>query len=283
MQSLTSELLSRLLSLNVTKLTRMNEPLRITSRDNQHLKFARRVRDRKEPDFIFIEGKRLCQEAASSGLEIETVFVSETFAEVSTRGSFVVSNSLIASIADTDSPQGIVTIARRPANRQIDELFATADPQFMNLWICLEKTNNPSNLGAVIRTAESAGASGVIVTTGSADPYAPKSLRASMGSAFRIPIAWGIDASVAVEAAKTRGVAIVAMASAGDSNYLDYDWKKSSLLVVGSEADGVSKGVLDRADHLIRIDMRAPVESLNLAVSTGVVLFEAARQNRASG
>ncbi len=282
MQRLTNGSDFAILSVSVTKLTRMNEPLRITSRDNQHLKFARRVRDRKEPDFIFIEGKRLCREAVESGLQIETVFVSERLAETSSAGSFIVSDRLISSIADTDTPQGIVMIARRPANRSIDELFKIAGSGTMHLWVCLQKTNNPSNLGAVIRTAEAANVSGVIATVDSADPYAPKSLRASMGSAFRLPIAWDAEPHSILEAAQARGIAVAAMAAEGDINYVDLDWRKPTLLVVGSEADGVSKDVLEKVDRLVRIDMKGPVESLNLAVSAGIVLFEAARQNRIS-
>ena len=266
----------------------MNQPLHITSRDNQHLKFARRVRDRKEPDYIFIEGKRLCREAVVSGVAIEYMFVSDRFnaAEFDAFTNkenvrvFVVADSLIASIADTDSPQGIVMVARRTSVITVVELFEDPDLKSLPVWICLEGPTNPSNLGAVIRTAEAAGAPGVIITAGSVDPLAPKTLRASMGSAFRVPIALAANTAEIVDAARAKGLTVAGMDASGERDYLELDWTKPTLLVVGSETDGLSKEATDHADQIVRIGMKKPVESLNLAVSTGIVLFEAARQFR---
>jgi TrmH family RNA methyltransferase len=264
----------------------MRKPLRITGRDNQHLKFARRVRDRKETDFIIIEGKRMCGEAVSSGVRVEMAFLSDTYQasefEVLDFGedvpAFVVTNTLFSSIADTDSPQGIILIARRPEKRKIDGLLDVTGG--IPLWVCAESLNNPSNLGALIRTAEAAGARGLFLTANSADPYAPKSLRSSMGSAFRLPIAATENTAEIFGAAKSRGLSIAAMDASGSLEYMELNWTKPTLLVVGSEAHGISKTTAEQADHLIRIEMKKPVESLNLAVSAAVVLFEAARQNR---
>ncbi len=268
----------------------MNEAVRITSRDNQHLKFARRVRDRKEPGHIFIEGKRLCREALASGVSIEQIFCSDKLAGAeferiridSSIPSFIVGDGLIASIADTDSPQGIVMIARRPESKTIEELFGNWQRASLPLWVCLERPNNPSNLGAVLRTAEAADVRGVFVTSDSADAFAPKALRASMGSAFRLPIASVSDPEVLFRTAKRVGVTIAAMDSTGECSYLGFDWTKPTLLILGAEASGLSSEAARTADHIIRIEMKKPVESLNLAVSAGVVLFEAVRQNRLS-
>jgi TrmH family RNA methyltransferase len=264
----------------------MKDLVRITSRENQHLKFARRVRDRKERDFIFVEGKRLCREAVSSGVAIEQVFVSEKLVEsdfvngIDDRSSerFIVSDDLIGSIADTDSPQGIVMIGRRPANRSVDELFQIDGA--LPLWIFLENPNNPSNLGALFRTAEAAGARGAFLTRSSVDPFTSKTLRASMGSAFRFPIASNVDPAAVFERARSSKIGIVAMDAAGTKDYLEVDWAKPTLLVVGNEAAGLSSESMHDADQVIRIEMKKPVESLNLAVSSGIVLFEAARQAR---
>jgi TrmH family RNA methyltransferase len=264
----------------------MKEPIRINSRDNQHLKFARRVRERKERDHILIEGKRLCREAVSSAISIEQVFMTDAFDDVVFRSvvardaaqQFILEDRLLNSIADTESPQGIVMIAHRPATRSVEELFQIREA--LPLWICLEKPNNPANLGAVLRTAEAAGVRGVFLTSNSADPFASKALRASMGSAFRIPIASVEELSDLFEKARSSGITIAAMAAGGKRDYLEMDWTKPTLLVVGSEADGLSKEITDTADQLIRIEMKKPVESLNLAVSAGVVMFEAQRQNR---
>jgi len=168
-------------------------------------------------------------------------------------------------------------IARRPANRSVEELFQIKGG--LPLWVCLEKPNNPSNLGAVLRTAEAAGVRGVILTANSADPFASKALRASMGSAFRIPIALVEGFSDLLEMARLSSVTVAAMVASGNCDYLEVDWTKPTLLVVGSEADGLSKEIADATDKLIRVEMKEPVESLNLAVSAGVVMFEAKRQN----
>jgi TrmH family RNA methyltransferase len=263
----------------------MNPPILITSKDNQHLKFARRVRDRKEDDLIFIEGKRLCREAVSSGVEIEKVFVSERLKEsefaAEIGGSigeiFVIGDELLDSIADTDSPQGIVMIARRPRKRTVHELFQFNDG--LPLWLFLVRPNNPSNLGALCRTAEAAGSRGAFLGTGSADPFASKTLRASMGSVFRFPIAPDADHTPVFGAARSKAISVIAMDAEGGKDYLELDWTKPTLLVVGNEASGLSTDCLAEADEVVRIDMKQPVESLNLAVSAGIVLFEAVRQS----
>lgn len=243
---------------------------------------ARRVRDGKDDEHIFIEGKRLAAEALRSPIEIVECFVDEDFSDgklvesIASRGSLVagVSDKLYRSIADTESPQGIVLIAKRPSASTTFDLASSAVP----VSLYLVEINNPSNLGAVLRTAEAAGVANVLISRNSADPYSPKALRASMGSAFRLNIATDVSIEQAISAARENGMATIGADVDAPTNYVDLDWTKARMLVVGSEAHGLSEKDKNSLDELVTIPMANGVESLNLAVSVGVILFEAKRQ-----
>lgn len=256
--------------------------MRITSRDNEKLKFARRVRDGKEKGFIFIEGMRLCGEALASGVEVVSFFLSDAFHSSNTSelfehvDTFVVSETLLDSIADTRSPQGIVLIAKRPTCFVKSDMLNQKGS--LPIWIYLHEINNPANLGAVMRTAEAAGASGIFISKNSADAFSPKSLRASMGSAFRLPILERCDFEITAESARENKVRLLAVDAKGDTSHTSTDWSHPTLLIFGSEAEGLPNELIDSADEKIKIEMNESVESLNLAVSCGVILFEARRQ-----
>lgn len=256
------------------------KPENITSRANPRLKHARSVMRGDDPALIFVEGSRLVEEALRSAIEIREVFVTETRLQ---NASFVsafdsiscpvwkISESLADSISDTKNPQGIFVIASRPR-------WTLADLAGSSLVVYLHEINNPANLGAIIRTAEAAGASGVVVSKRSADPFSSKSLRGAMGSAFRMPVVEGIDPVDAIEWAAVGGLATAAADIDGVTSYTEIDWTKPRLLVFGSEAHGLDKDIKKRVDDSLTIPMKNGVESLNLAVSCGVILFEAARQ-----
>lgn len=253
----------------------------ITSRDNGRLMAARRVRDGRDKFRVFIEGRRLSEEALRSGLRVTECFLSEEFDDHELVASvnapvFRMPQKIFKTVADTDSPQGVILVAERPATRK---RIASELP----LTIFLTEINNPSNLGAILRTAEAAGVGEVVLSPGSTDPYAPKSLRASMGSAFRLAITEGASLADRAAAAKRGGMTVTGADISGSKGYLDIDWTQSRLLVFGSEAHGLGpdeKGVLDET---VRIPMAANVESLNLAASAAILLFEARRQLTVSG
>ncbi|HET6861664.1 MAG TPA: RNA methyltransferase, partial [Pyrinomonadaceae bacterium] len=170
--------------------------MQITSRDNSLLRKARAVRDGKDDDFVFVEGLRLCEEALRSKLEIYAVLVSEELAgkqRVQAKIEEIASNSkrtgyvsekLLESISFTKTPQGIVVLAQRPeAGKSL--LLSRLGP--IPLLLVLHEINNPVNVGAIIRTAEAGGVSGVVTTVKTSDPFSPKALRGAMGSAFRLP------------------------------------------------------------------------------------------------
>ena len=270
-----------------------NEPT-IKSKDNVKLKFARRVRDGKEIDHIFIEGTRLCDEALSSKLSIGSCFVSESHhgsgivshlePKLISRNvySYCVADALFASISDTKTPQGIVLIGNRPKPTSLTDLFSEGDTdRLLPVWLYLFEVNNPSNLGAVVRTAEAAGTNGILLSPNSADHFSPKALRASMGSAFRLPVVNGVAIKDVFSMAREKGIVVAAVDARGVANYADVDWKTPRLLVFGSEAKGLPEAIISKTDETINIPMHGNVESLNLAVSSGIILFEANRQNAA--
>lgn len=261
--------------------------MKITSRDNSLLRRARAVRDGKVRDEIFIEGLRLCEEALSSGLEIEAVIYSDHFARKDRGGRLIerlqraaqksasVSEKLLDSISSTKTPQGIIVLAVRPACDK--EAFATKQPR-IPLIVVLHEINNPVNVGAIIRTAEAAGATGIITTANTSDPFSPKSLRGAMGSAFRIPTWSAPKYEEAIEWGKSNGISTVMADVSGHAAYTTVDWRKSNALIVGRESTGLTAEEIAAADEVVRIPMQGVTESLNVAVAAGIILFEAARQ-----
>jgi TrmH family RNA methyltransferase len=249
----------------------------ISSRDNRRLVEARKVRRGKVEGKILIEGQRLLEEALRSNVHIEHLFWSSDL-DAAPRGSygttFEVSPSILASIADTETPQGVVAIARRPITAPIDLRTAGTIPQI----IFLNEINNPSNLGAVIRTAEAAGIHGVIVSNGSADVFSPKALRAAMGSSFRLPIWENVIFRDAMRWAAENRLTTIAADVSPAASYAAVEWDRPVLVIFGSEAHGLTTEQLLAVDEKIRIPMARAVESLNLAVSAGIILFEAKRQ-----
>ena len=260
---------------------------RINSRDNSLLRQARAVRDGKIEELIFVEGLRLCEEARRSKLEIEAVIASEellrkeraavAIAELSrvSKRTASVSEKLLESISYTKTPQGIIVLAHRPdsSEERLAENLAT-DP----LLVVLHQINNPVNVGAILRTAEAAGATGAIATKSTADPFSPKALRGAMGSAFRLPVWFGPEFNEAVSWCSGAGVQTVCADVHATKSYDEVDWKKPSALIVGPESSGLSAEEIASADASVRIPMQSEAESLNVAVATGVLLYEAVRQ-----
>jgi TrmH family RNA methyltransferase len=265
----------------------MKSAMQITSRDNSLLRRARVVRDGKAEDAIFIEGLRLCEEALASNLLIEAVIYSDKIA-VKARAadlieklnkvaakSGVVSEKLLASISYAKTPQGIVVLAGRPAGDQ--QLFATHQVNTPFL-VILHETNNPVNVGAIMRTAEAAGVTGVITTARACDPFSPKALRGAMGSAFRLPVWAGADFDTVIAWCRARKIKTLCADAEGERLYTDVDWRKSIALIVGPESTGLSADEIAAAGNAVRIPMQGRTESLNVAMATGIILYEAARQ-----
>ena len=262
--------------------------MHITSRDNSLLRQARAVRDGKTKDLIFIEGLRLCEEASRSKLPIEAIIYSRKLAEKDRAADTIeelkgvakraasVSEKLLESISYTKTPQGIVALAKRPASdKSVLEKLGKRP-----LLVVMHQINNPVNVGAIIRTAEAAGAAGAIATFNTSDPFSPKSLRGAMGSAFRLPIWVGPTYASVINWCKDENIETVCADADSEVAFTDIDWTSSRALIVGPESTGLSPIEIESADNCVRIPMEGEVESLNVSVATGILLFEAARQRQ---
>lgn len=265
---------------------------RITSRDNQKLKLARKARDRRLEDLIFVEGWRLAEEALRSKLNISDIFFSEGFAK-SARGEaflqktkhfnlYEVSEQIFNTLSATRHPQGVILTASRPqVGKSVVEINLSGKSSEFPLVILLHQINNPANLGAVLRTAEAAGVCGVILTENSADPFSPKALRGAMGASFRLPVWTNADYFEVLDWAVSRNLIPICADINSRKSYTEIDWKKARLLIFGSEAGGLSAEEREKISENLIIPMGNAVESLNLAVACGVILFEARRQSNA--
>ncbi len=263
----------------------------ITSRDNSLLRRARAVRDGKDEDLIFVEGLRLCEEALQSGLNIHAIIYSEEIAEKERAARFLdqaspvserfapVSEKLLATISYTKTSQGIVLLANRPEQNQ-SRLEAEQDGPA--LLVILHSINNPVNVGAILRTAEAAGATGVISTARTADPYSPKALRGAMGSAFRLPLWHGPSYDEAVAWCRKRAIGTICAAIDAKRSHTSIDWSVPRALILGAESTGLSAEEIAKAGESVRIEMHGGVESLNVGVAAAIMLYEAARQRSSS-
>ena len=182
---------------------------------------------------------------------------------------------VLESIAETRSPQGIVAVARALPVRPTESVLRPG----VDMVVALDRIADPGNLGTIVRTAEAAGASGVVLVGQSVDPWGPKVVRASAGSAFRLPIIH-VSAPQLASAARSAGLQILAAdVVSGVSPWAAVAERGSGLLwLFGSESHGLSGDLLALADTRVRIPMAGAVESINLAASVAVCLFSQARE-----
>jgi TrmH family RNA methyltransferase len=269
--------------------TRRQDGGRITSRQNSLVRLARQTREGKAPGLIFAEGLRLCEEVARAGLAVNAVLFTDDFIRNERAAELVrtlsaraekpaaVSRDVIEHLSDTKTPQGVVCVARRPAaDRRAFESAAQGQP----LVVVLHRVNNPSNAGAMLRVAEAAGASGVVATRQTADLFSPKALRGAMGSTFRLPLWTGADFGEVLGWCADRGIQTFGTSLGATRTHTEVDWTRPSAVILGSEGSGLDESETRAARETIRIPMRAPVESLNVAAALAVVLYEAARQRQ---
>ncbi len=264
----------------------MIEIEKITSRYNRRLVRARKIREGRETAFIFVEGRRLVKEALRSNLDFEECFLSESFQgdalirAVLERTDAIaeIPEHIFSTIADTNQPQGIILITKRPETTAMD-IMSRLGFVTLPVVIFLKEINNPSNLGAILRTAEAADVAGVIVSEKSADVFSPKALRAAMGASFRLPIRENVGYDAVLDWSREGDLITTAVDISAEVDYTTVDWSHPRLLIFGSEAHGLDDKDLEMVTEKILIPMANNVESLNLAVSAGIILFEAKRHN----
>jgi len=266
----------------------MAAPL-IRSRSNAVVRRFRALKERAGGDLALLEGTKLVEEALAAGAQIAEAAVSprpartargrELVEALRARGVPVreMDDAVLSSISEAETSQGVLALARRPSFTE-EALFRGRPLLLVAVGI-----QNPGNAGALLRAAEAAGATGAYMTGGCADTFSWKSLRGSMGSAFRLPHLRRAGARETLLRLKERGVATVAAVASGGTPYDQMDLVRPVALVVGNEGAGLGEDLLEEVSARVSIPMRGGVESLNVAVAAGVLLFEAARQRRASG
>lgn len=177
-----------------------------------------------------------------------------------------VSGDVFQKLCDTETPQGIVFVGRMPTATLSDMLDGNI--------LILENIQDPGNLGTMIRTAEGAGVSGVVMTKGTVDIFNPKTIRSTMGSMFRVPFVYVDDISVTIDEIKKAGIKVYAAHLKGESFYDEIEYSGKSAVMIGNEGNGLSDETAGLADIYVKIPMCGQLESLNAAVAAALLMYE---------
>ena len=260
----------------------LKETALLTSRGNAHIKRALSVRKsartRRETGLFFLEGARLCADAAGSGTEITAFFytdrASQTYADrvdrlrQTARESFRVSDALAEYLAETENPQGVFCLCAMRAQ--------TVSVHSQGRYIALSFVQNPDNLGAVSRTAEALGVDGLILE-GGCDPYNPKAQRAAMGSLLRLPLVQTDDLPALLRQCRKDGMRTYASTPDDTATPVTQaDFSGGTVCIVGNEGAGLRDEILQCCTRLT-IPMRGRAESLNAAAAASILLWEMMR------
>lgn len=254
----------------------------ITSNSNQQMKnlmlLMKKAKARNEQGLFVVEGKKMFQEVPAEWRE--QVYVSESFLkenEGMLEGILyeVVSDSVFKSVADTQTPQGILCLVKKP-EYQLEQMLKGEKTHLL----ILESIQDPGNLGTMLRTGEGAGITGVIMNQTTVDLFNPKTIRSTMGSIYRMPYYVTKDLKQTISVLKEAGVNIYAAHLKGELQYDKLDYCKPTAFMIGNEGNGLSDEIAELADTYIRIPMCGQVESLNAAISASLLMYETNRQRR---
>ncbi len=259
----------------------MTDFLKICSKDNQNIKLISALQTsskmRKKHNKFVLEGLRLCEDAMQNDIAFDMLFFSESafekhngFAKTLSKNSencYLISDAVFKKISDTENPQGICAVAKYP------EKTAEINPN--GRYVALENIADPSNLGAISRTAEALGISGIIINDKACDPYNPKALRASMGTLLRMPLIITEDIGNLAKASSLRLISCVVEKDAESISKIDF--KCGDVIVIGNEANGISAELRQNSDILTTIPMSGKAESLNASVAAAIALWEMMR------
>ena len=240
----------------------------ITSKANSVVKNAKKLHQKKyRKSAYLIEGWHLFEEAVQAGVMIEKIFALESYRDqLATFPQNVwVSEDLLLDLADSQTPQGIVASVQKEEVGQAD--FSQGK------FLFLEDVQDPGNVGTIIRTADAAGFTGVIVSDKSADIYSLKTLRSMQGSHFHLPI-YRMSSQALLKETKEAAIPVLATTLSKDSvDYRELPPIENFVLVMGNEGQGISPLMAENADQLVHISMKGQAESLNVAVAAGVLIF----------
>jgi len=240
----------------------------ITSKANSVVKNAKKLHQKKyRKSAYLIEGWHLFEEAVQAGVTIEKIFALESYRDqlASFPQTVWVSEDILLDLADSQTPQGIVAVVQKEEVGQVD--FSQGK------FLFLEDVQDPGNVGTIIRTADAAGFTGVIVSEKSADIYSLKTLRSMQGSHFHLPI-YRMSSQRLLEEAKEAAIPVLATTLSKDSvDYRELPSIENFVLVMGNEGQGISLFMAESADQLVHISMKGQAESLNVAVAAGILIF----------
>ncbi len=259
----------------------------LTSLQNSTVKQLRKLqqpKERKKQAVLLLEGTHLIEAACEVSYPLQLLCYTEGWQQrhpeiyrqaiAQADRIELVSPAVLKSIASTVTPDGVVAIAPQ---RNVWEAIASQPQDSISLGIMLETIQDPGNLGTIIRTAAAAGSDGLWLSPDSVDVGHPKVLRASAGQWFRQPMAT-VDIAEKANVLKAKGVQIVATTATAELNYWQLDLKAPTVMVMGNEGAGISPELMDCASVSVKIPVAPGVESLNVAVSTALLLYEAKRQ-----
>lgn len=252
----------------------------ITSVHNPQIQFLRglqKAKNRREANLFLAESVKMVREAIALHL-CRTLIVDakrqDEFADMIARAEedgcevLLVTAAIMQTVSEAKTPQGVVcTVEIRPEPERLDG----------NLIVALDGVQDPGNVGTILRTADAAGFDGALLSGACADLYSAKTLRATMGSVFRVPVMRVSELTRMLESMKAQGYAVVATELGGADFYKNCPHEKA-VLVIGSEGNGVSQAVRGVATHHLALPMRGGAESLNAAVAAGIMIYEMARE-----
>ncbi|MFB8084928.1 TrmH family RNA methyltransferase [Streptomyces sp. NPDC055992] len=260
----------------------------ITSTGNPVVKRMRQLGERKhrrrEGAFV-VHGVQPVWQAVEGHAEIEMLVVAPDLLkyapaarmveEQEERGVRVVriSSDLFIRLSDRDGPSGLAAIVRGRL-RKLDEISVEAGTRL----VVLHEVGNPGNLGTIVRTADATDTAGVVLIGRATDPFDPAAVKASMGALFNVPVAHVETADEFFSWAAEHGISVATTSAAAESNFWDMEYATPLAIMLGSEGPGLPPDVLERGDVRLHIPMVGTAESLNLAVSAGVLLYEAWRK-----
>lgn len=260
----------------------------ITSTSNAKIKRIVQLRKKKkarDAEGVFlVEGIRMFREIPEKLLQ--EIYISESCEgkegkEIRRRASAcgirpeLVSDGVFAYLSDTQTPQGILCVVGQ-LSYSLEEVADAPCPHML----VLDRLQDPGNVGTILRTAEGAGVTGILLDGECADIYNPKTIRSTMGSIFRMPFYYIQDLEEGIRYLKKRGICTYAAHLEGKRAYDEEDYRKPCAFIIGNEGNGLRPEIADLADTYIRIPMAGEVESLNAAIASAVLMFEAGRQRR---
>lgn len=245
-------------------------------------KLAKSSSYRREKGVYIVEGIRMFREIPNDS--ISEVYVAEgaydklksdILSKISEEKIIFVADHIFASMSETNTPQGVLVLVKIS-----EKTLKNIDISQRSFILIAEHLQDPGNLGTIIRTAEGAGVTGIVLSNDCVDLYNPKVIRSTMGSIFRVPVYVSQDLVADINWLKSRGVCIFG-AHLNGKEFYDEDYSKSCGFLIGNEGNGLSGEVSATADKLIKIPMCGKVESLNAATSAAVIAYEVMRQRRA--